>query len=102
MNKDTPVLRTWTDATGRYKAEARFGGEALGKVTLLKEDGTKAELPLEKLSDSDREWIGGKGEPRPPDKLELRSGGSLGCVVLQEDSDDVAILYHSSVLRPAF
>jgi hypothetical protein len=42
---------------GQHKTEARFGGMALGKVKLVKEDGTIIELPLEKLSDEDQQWI---------------------------------------------
>lgn len=49
--------RTWTDSTGKHKTEAKFGGVAFGKVKLIKRDGSTVQLPLEKLSDEDREWI---------------------------------------------
>ena len=49
--------RTWTDSSGIHKIEAKFGGIAAGKVKLIKRDGTTIQLPLEKLSEVDREWI---------------------------------------------
>jgi hypothetical protein len=49
--------RTWTDATGEHKTDAKFGGLLSGKVTLIRRDGSKVQVPLEKLSDEDREWI---------------------------------------------
>ena len=49
--------RTWTDSSGVHKIEAKFGGMAGGKVKLIKRDGTTLQLPLDKLSTSDQEWI---------------------------------------------
>ncbi len=49
--------RTWTDTTGEHKIEAKFGGLAAGKVKLIKRDGSTIQVPLEKLSDDDQEWI---------------------------------------------
>jgi hypothetical protein len=52
-----PDYRTWTDSTGTHKTEAKFGGMAFGKVKLIKRNGSTVQVPLEKLSDEDREWI---------------------------------------------
>jgi hypothetical protein len=52
--------RTWTDSTGAHKTEAKFGGLVTGKVTLIKRNGTSVEVPLEKLSAEDQEWIKAK------------------------------------------
>jgi hypothetical protein len=49
--------RTWTDATGEHKTEAKFGGVIAGKVKLTKQDGSTVQIPLEKLSGEDQEWI---------------------------------------------
>jgi hypothetical protein len=49
--------RTWTDSTGTHKTEAKFGGMAFGKIKLIKKDGTTVQVPLEKLSDEDQQWI---------------------------------------------
>ena len=49
--------RTWTDSTGQHKVEAKFGCLAFGVVKLTKRDGSAVKVPLEKLSDEDREWI---------------------------------------------
>jgi len=49
--------RTWTDASGEYQIEAEFVNMTAGKVKLKKVDGTTVTLPIDKLSDEDREWI---------------------------------------------
>ena len=49
--------RTWTDASGEHKIEAKYGGVVAGKVKLIKQDGTTIMVPLEKLSDEDQKWI---------------------------------------------
>ncbi len=51
---------TWTDSTGQHKTKAMFGGMAGGKVKLIKKDGSTVRLPLEALSDEDRQWIKSK------------------------------------------
>jgi outer membrane protein assembly factor BamB len=55
--------RTWTDATGEHQTKAKFSGVISGKVKLLKADGTTLEVPLEKLSDEDRQWIASRKKP---------------------------------------
>lgn len=50
-----PELRTWASDTGKFTIEARFGGIEDGKVKLLKPDGSTVSVPLEKLSEADRE-----------------------------------------------
>jgi hypothetical protein len=47
--------RTWTQSGEQF--EARFGGLVAGKVRLVKKDGTTIRVPLDELSDEDREWI---------------------------------------------
>ena len=49
--------RTWTDSSGERKIEAKYGGVIAGKVKLTKRDGSTVQVPLEKLSDEDQEWI---------------------------------------------
>ncbi len=49
--------RTWTDSSGEHKTEAKFGGVIAGKVKLIKRDGSTLQIPLEKLSDEDQDWI---------------------------------------------
>jgi hypothetical protein len=50
-------FRTWTDAKGTHTTEAKYGGMASDTVRLIKRDGITVEVPLEKLSEEDREWI---------------------------------------------
>ena len=49
--------REWTDATGKYKIEAEFGGLMMGEVRLKTAEGRTIELPLEKLSLADQDYI---------------------------------------------
>ncbi len=49
--------RTWTDSSGEHTIEAKFAGMTAGKVKLVKRDGSTTQLPLEKLSADDQEWI---------------------------------------------
>ena len=52
-----PELRTWTDDTGQFQLEARFVSATMGRIKLRKEDGSEISLPMERLSESDREWL---------------------------------------------
>jgi hypothetical protein len=49
--------RTWTDAAGKYSVVAEFSGMSSDVVLLRKADGKTIKIPLDKLSDADREWI---------------------------------------------
>ncbi|MGA2064146.1 MAG: SHD1 domain-containing protein [Thermoguttaceae bacterium] len=51
--------RTWTDLKGEGM-EARFGGMAMGKATLIDRHGSAIRVAPENLSAEDQEWI--KGE----------------------------------------
>lgn len=49
--------RTWTTDASGTKTEAKFGGLISGKVKLIQRDGSTVRVPIEELSDEDREWI---------------------------------------------
>jgi predicted Ser/Thr protein kinase len=49
------AFRVWTDATGKFQAEAAFLDLKDGKVWLKKKDGNVVSVPLEKLSKEDYE-----------------------------------------------
>ncbi len=49
--------RTWTDATGKIKLQAKFVSNENGMVTLEKTDGTEVEIELKKLSTTDQKFI---------------------------------------------
>lgn len=49
--------RTWTDVTGQFSVEAEFVGAAAGIVALRKDNGSTIKVPIEKLSDPDRQYI---------------------------------------------
>ena len=50
-------VRTWTDASGKFRVTAKFRGMVNQVVKLEREDGTVISVPLEKLSDADQECI---------------------------------------------
>lgn len=52
-------LRTWTDATGRFKIDAEFVEITEGKVRLRKATGATVAVPLDKLCDADRAFVQG-------------------------------------------
>ena len=50
-------FRTWHDASGEHAIQAALVWSSAGKVRLRKENGTTIDVPLEKLSDEDQEYI---------------------------------------------
>ncbi|MGI9516531.1 MAG: SHD1 domain-containing protein [Pirellulaceae bacterium] len=65
LNPDAPALqsppeealRTWSDASGHYSVEARLVKVEGDKVHLEKADGTTVQVPIERLSESDRRYL---------------------------------------------
>lgn len=49
--------RTWTDSSGTYTVEATMLGIEGDKVTLLRADGRKVVVPLDRLSQADQDFI---------------------------------------------
>jgi hypothetical protein len=49
-------LRTWSDATGKFKIEAEMVRLDKGQVQLKRADGTTLAVPLDKLSQADQEF----------------------------------------------
>ncbi len=47
-------LRTWSDQTGKFKIEAEFVESKGDTVVLLRQDGKRIEVPLNRLSDDDQ------------------------------------------------
>ena len=52
-----PGMRTWIDATGKFKMEARFVAFQAGVVTLIKADGGELKMPLDRLSADDQAYV---------------------------------------------
>lgn len=64
-------VRTWSDATGRFKIEASFVELVDGNVRLKRADGRMiAPLPLDKLSEADKLYIKQRLDAENPFKLE--------------------------------
>ena len=67
-------VRTWTDITGKFTREARFLELVDGVVGLRLEGGKDIKIPIEKLSEEDREhvtkvqeYLDGRDEPEEED-----------------------------------
>jgi len=55
-----PELRTWADATGRFTVKAQCRGVKDGEAVLETADGRVVRVPVEKLSEQDREFLKSK------------------------------------------
>ena len=51
------AMRTWGDATGKFKIQAKFLSSADGKVTLEREGGGQVEIELKRLSPADQKYV---------------------------------------------
>src|SRR6476620_3756524 len=70
-------LRTWTDATGKFKVEARFVSQEKDKVTLKDKDGKLFEIEAKKLSAEDQKHLVelAKMPPMPDDPFKPVGSG---------------------------
>ena len=58
FSTNTSGLKTWTDATGRYRIEARFVGVVEGDVVRLQRaDGRYVRVEMDRLSAADQQWV---------------------------------------------
>lgn len=55
-------IRTWTDRSGKFKISARYERVNDGKAVLRKLDGKRVEVPLDRLSDADAEYVRNLGD----------------------------------------
>ena len=55
----------WTSANGKFSIEARLKSIAGENVLLVDKSGKTVRVPLEKLSDADREYVDGQSEASP-------------------------------------
>lgn len=77
------MFRTWTDSTGTFTIEAEMVRTADGVVTLKKRNGNTVDVPIDRLSQADRDFIGGESaqagfssSPQPGPKPIPRPGPS--------------------------
>jgi len=59
-NREKTKLRTWTSANGKFAVEAALVQIAADAVTLKKRDGRTIQVPIEKLSSKDQDFVGGR------------------------------------------
>lgn len=66
------VARTWTDSTGTHTLEAEFVDFKDGKVNLKKEDSKTVAIPIERLSESDQEFVKAQLVPKIGEKSKAK------------------------------
>ncbi|MGO9115406.1 MAG: SHD1 domain-containing protein [Thermoguttaceae bacterium] len=70
-----PAFRTWTNSTGAFHVEARLDSYGGGKVALKKENGETKVVPIEMLSEADRDYVNATmPNDGPPTDTELAGG----------------------------
>ncbi len=71
-------LRTWTDSTGKFKVRAKFDSVEGDKVKLIRENGEKFTIALEKLSKADQEYVSNQNTENPFQAIEENPFESAG------------------------
>src|SRR5262245_20512105 len=64
--REKPQSRTWTDRGGKFTVEATFVELHDGTVGLLRADGKRIDVPLDKLSDADAKYVHSLEESESP------------------------------------
>ncbi len=60
---ETPYpVRKWSNKSGKFNIEARLDEKKGENVVLVKKDGKRLVVPLEKLSEADQEYVKGLGD----------------------------------------
>jgi hypothetical protein len=77
-NKPAREMRMWTDMTGQFRMEARYDGLNAGQAALVKANGSRVTVPVDKLCSRDMEYIYGQEGLPLPDHLVKRSNGDMG------------------------
>lgn len=57
--------REWSDPSGKFRFQAKFGGTAGKKVNLIDSTGKNKEVDLSKLSEQDQQWVEKSSELLP-------------------------------------
>lgn len=64
LTRSAPAgMRTWSDATGKFRVEATLESRSAFEVVLRKKDGTTIKVPTERLSVDDQEYVAGLDSP---------------------------------------
>jgi TPR repeat protein len=82
-------FREWKDTSGKFATKAQLVKTTESHVVLLKEDGIKIEVPLDRLSPTDLSYLGLKPKSRSPlGNSPTRSPGSAAMSNGSSDLDD--------------
>ena len=88
--------REWTDNTGKFHVEGDLKAVEDGSVLLTKSDGSSLKVPLDRLSECDRQFA---TKFCSVASLEFGNGHSLECTILQTSPTDFTIMHGFMVLR---
>lgn len=66
--QDTDELRAWSDASGKFSVKATLVSIQDGQVVLKTEQGKEIKLPVERLSQEDRDYIDQNSNPNDPEQ----------------------------------
>ncbi len=58
-------MRTWTDSTGKHELKAKFDSLDGGEVVLIRENGKKMKIALDKLSKDDQQYVADQSTDNP-------------------------------------
>ena len=83
-------MRTWSDATGKHKVEAKFKEVADGKVTLVRQEGGLMEMALTKLSADDQAYVAKRVAEAEDDPFKLKSDEAAPAADEEMENDDDA------------
>lgn len=78
LNAQPAEVRTWTDATGKYKTEARFVDVKDDVVFLRRSDGKVVGLALDQLSSADQAYVRSRAKNPAGGEPDPSGGQSLG------------------------
>jgi hypothetical protein len=94
---EAPQRRTWSDRAGKFTVEATFVELKDGTVGLMRADGKRIDVPLEKLSDADAKYVHSLEESESPF---TESAAARSKVAPQADTVGTSSIPGAKLLRP--
>lgn len=97
-------VREWTDMTGKYTVQARLERIDVDQVVLRKTDGTVARVPINRLSQADREYVESRTNRPPENKKEnaVTEGLEISATISRKEPFDIIIFSDIEQQNPIF
>ncbi|MFK8112346.1 MAG: SHD1 domain-containing protein [Rubripirellula sp.] len=92
----TKPLRTWKDDSGTFEVEATLVGVVDGSATMELADGTKVDVPLDRLSGSDRRYIAREARKSSPVRS-TTAGNNFGDNKVRDTEQRYGIRWHRTL-----